>query len=376
MPSISFLFRVHFPYSIRKTTFFDFGEFPDIVDDKKSLRKLSEFLEKELLPAVDILQDLLSASGPPFRCSMVLSGMFLDMLQQYRPSDYQAIIPILKESKVEPIISPYFHPAIPLANPGEFLEQVLLHRKRLFRITGRKSRIVCNPDLSFNEGIAGMINKTEMEGMIIQLPGTGNRHKPPGTVYNHPGYAKLKLLVVHDKSHDIINKRFFPAENTDRKFLRKILLQLNRLENNSVLIPVDLPGFDQTEGSGFRKMVLVKDLIDEAMTMGFDFIKPSAFLKGKVNLPLIFEKDPALQAVPVLGKEARRCLYSLEEKIKKAENDKLLYLWRMMHSVEHLDTLLQTRGSSHENLGDSRHELFLDFMNALSFLEIYATKTR
>jgi alpha-amylase len=372
MPAICLLFRIHLPYILKKTTFFDFGEFPDLIDENKSHQRIVDSLEQEILPAIEVLYDLFSESGGSFRCSVYFSGIYLDLIKRFRPADQQGVSAFLNNSHIEPVVSAYFHPLIPMPNTREFLDQVLLHRERIYQVSGKKSCVFCSPNLHFREGITKIIGGSGFKGMIVTTVNTRKNRKFLGTVFKVGG---LKLIQIPET----ISDGLIPGGDTDNKILRKKLRRAARLGYNPIFIPIDLHDPDPLSGSGLTRMLFIKKFISDAMTSGeYVFRSPSEILNEPGKIPEISEKDLLdSTALPetILEKEACRYLYSLEKKIKNTGDEELIYRWRMLQSAENLEKLLPAKkGSSRENETHSQHEIYLDYMNALSSLDIYARK--
>jgi hypothetical protein len=79
----------------------------------------------------------------------------------------------------------------------------------------------------------------------------------------------------------------------------------------------------------------------------------------------------------LLQREALRYLYSLEKKIKKTSDRDLLYQWRILQSLDHMREISEDKYNNRERSfseldADSMHTSFLNFMNALSCLDLQA----
>ncbi|MBS0001255.1 MAG: hypothetical protein KFF73_19880 [Cyclobacteriaceae bacterium] len=383
MPAICFYFKAHCPYSIKKTSFFEFGQYPDLIDDEQNSRNISNLLKHNLRPSLEVLEDLIASSGGSFRFSMNVSGTLLDLVQYYLPSDYQSLSLFLKAKEIEPVISPYFSSAVNLLSFNEFLVQVRLHREKIYTLTGIKSGLFSNPDLTSNAGMADMIHKQQFRGMIMRAPAVKNGKISSGYIHRDQKFKNLKLILVNEKFLEIFLKAPFRKKNPDRQFLKKIVHEISRSRTLLILIPIDVHIADIQPESTARKLNFIKYFVEEAMDSGnIEFRKPSEVLTTNdpsVNLELSDKKDQigsSYKNDTVLRKEAIRFLCSLEDKIKKAGDRELLYLWRIMQSTEHLDKMLLPENYDFFTgfPAYSMHEVYLEYMNALSCLDIYTRK--
>lgn len=384
MPGICLYFRIHQPVAIRKVSFFDFGSTPDLIDRKKNSNKLKNRLDQVYLPAFSMLRNLISKHKGAVQLALSVNGMLLDQISHFSPSYYKEIRDFMNQEEIEIIASSYFHSLASLASQDEFRIQVNLEKKKILEVTGNEPVFFCNPDLSFRTSMLTILRDLQMNGIFIRSQSDSQLKSGQGPfIYNHPKVKNVWFFPVYEAfSEKFIRGALLPRRESNR-LITEMVDKIGAGGSSPVVLLIDPDSPAGTEIDIIKSMDFLKHFVDRCLiTEGADFWLPSQYLKNPHKNQKRFAVE---RMIPdsghkhkrnILVKEAMRYLYSLEKRIKSRKDQDLLFQWRILQSYDHLQKLEQTDSlqgirspGSEESL--TPHEAYLDFMNALTALDIY-----
>jgi alpha-amylase len=311
-----------------------------------------------------------------------LSGTLLDQLKQYYPDFYHHLLGFLKQNEIELISSTYYHSGACKYSIQEFSEQITLHSKKNYTISGRKSKIFSNSDLTYESTYGKIIFGQHFNGVILDGPVQYNKERSSDFIYQDPLIPSLRLILRNERYSTI----FSSAKNLNKKKIKvivnNIIAESNHQDTRVILIHIDMETFGNQEKEINRVFHLLKDFIYLSLDLEkIDFMCPSEILKKQkpYDIMTIPESIPHSRGTfknsEILRKEALRYLYSLEEIIKKTNDPDLLYQWRVLQSRDHILHISEDEefipGNSSQSLSSGMHERFQNYMNALSCIDIH-----
>ena len=85
MPALCFCYEVHEPYQLRRYTVFDMGQNSIYEDDDHNCEALLRAARLCYLPANELMLRLIRRYDGAFRLSFSISGVALDLFEQYTP---------------------------------------------------------------------------------------------------------------------------------------------------------------------------------------------------------------------------------------------------------------------------------------------------
>ena len=375
MHSLCFIYRFHLPYSIKKISFFEFGEFPGLIDDRRSSENVSGYLNRLLIPCFEKLRKTDADTGGKFHFAVDFSGMLLEMIQRYIPEKKELIASWIREDSSDPVVSPWFHPVFNLKDPAEIIGQVLITQQRIHELSGRKCKFVFGPQLTLRGSLPEKLSRSGFEGIFINGSLINSTGRIADSIYRtRSGY--LNLMIPDYKSRTIFNRTTDSRKPLRRINLKSLIRKLSESVPNPMFVPIDLDFTSQPVENQIRKLDFINYFVMESLAAGnLSFRMPSEILRDKPEIAILPVTEESLTTIPggpehILVREAVRYLESLEADVKKTGNQLLLYLWRVLQSAEPLEKLL---AATPEDKG-SLHGIYLDFMNALSSLDIYTRK--
>lgn len=384
MPDFCLYFRIHQPVAIRKVSFFDFGSAPDLIDQKKQNNKLKRRLNQIYLPAFSILSDLISKYKGDFQLALSVNGILLDQISHFFPSHYKEIRDLMNLEEIEMIASTYFHSLASVGSLDEFRIQVTLEKKKILESTGKEPFIFCNPDMSVETSMLTILKDLRMNGILFGTRSEKQKKREPRPfVYVHPKIKNIGFLPVCETFSETFVKGAILPKCESEKLITEMVDEIRRGWNIPVVLLIDLDGPAGSEISISKRMDFLKRFVDRSLNTGeIHFQLPSQLIGNPEGIQerivvdrLVLENDP-LQKMNMLVKEAMRYLYSLEKRIKRSKDQNLLFQWRILQSYDYLQKFNRTGGQQGGEFSGSEasitpHETYLDFMNALTALDIY-----
>ncbi len=385
MPGICFYFRAHQPIALKRISFFEFGQPPDLVDHAQNYRNLQKYIEGIYFPAFTMLQDLIVTYRDAFHFSLSVSGILLDQLDLYYPRYHSHLQDFMRSDQIELISTTYFHSCAHAYSADEFISQLLLYKEKILGFTGKGMNIFCNADSTYHSGLAENINRQQIKGVILRNP-TRRRagKKSPDLLYCDSRNENLKLFLINQKYSEVFRKGPFSSKKKSSGLLKKMLDEIAQRPASLIMIQIDLEDSNIPYTDFKNRLDFIKQFIDLSLSTGkIDFLNPSEILDRTDPAETFFVHEPenrkstGSETMNIIKKEAFRYLYSLEEKIKRTGLQDLIYLWRAMQSIDHIrkfgEKEITKRDLSSEKWPLSTpHEIYLDYMNALSALDIYA----
>lgn len=381
MRNICFYFEVHLPIRLKRYRFFEIGQDHYYYDDFQSEEQIRNFVERSYLPANKIIEDMIKSSNRKFKCAFSISGIALELFEQFAPEVIDSFKELAKTGCVEFLVEPYANSLASVFDIGEFENQVKLHAEKIESLFGQKPSVLRNSELIYSDEIAEKVYKMGYRTMLLD----GAKHvmgwKSPNYLYNHSYKQSLKLLVRNNQFSDDITFRFSNYSWSEYPLTaEKYALWLAKLPEEEEIVNVwmgyDTLGIVQNELTGIFEFF--KALPYYIMENKMGFILPSEAnkkLKSVGELSVVYPiswsgegKDLTSWMGNDLQQEALNKLYAVGERVRLTKDKSLKHDWLMLQAVDHFRYM--SHNDAFGSPYDSPYEAFINYMNVLAdFLE-------
>ncbi len=377
MKNICFYFEVHQALRLKRYRFFDIGDNHYYYDDFQTEDYLRNLVEEAYLPANRTIAEMIRSSNGKFKCAFSISGISLDLFEQYAPELIDSFRELAQSNAVEFLAEPYAHSLASVFNPQEFELQVKMHSDKIESLFGKRPTAFRNAELIYSDEIGELVANMGYKVMLIDEARHIMGWKSPNFVYRHAYRPKLKLLVRNYKLSDDIAFRFsdhswkdFPL--TAEKYIHWIKNTPPEENIINIWMGYEAIGHFQRQESGIFDFL--KAIPYRAMEQEIGFIFPSeagrrieAVDSLSVPHPISWsghEKDLTPWLGNDLQQEALNKLYAVSERVHLCKEHPLKYDWLMLQTSDHF------RYMSHKDpfgtYYESAYDAFINYMNVLA----------
>lgn len=383
MKAICFNFEIHQPMRLKHYTFFDIGNDHYYFDDFLNDDIITRIAEQSYIPAAQTLLKMIEESKGKFRCSIAITGVAIEQLQQYVPEFIDLLKKLADTGKVEFVAMPYANSLASLADPGEFRRQVEVHSSVIEQLFGKKTKVLRNTELIYDDELASQIVDMGFKGVMTE----GAKHilgwKSPNYVYSAASAPKLKILLRNSKLSEDIAARFadtgwseFPL--TADKYIDWIASTPAEEEIINLWLNLETFGGMQPANTGIFQFL--EALPRFAAERGIEFWTPSDAIKLKAIDSLsvvhpISGIDEARDVSAWLGNrlqnEAFNKIYSVAERVHLCEDRRLKQDYWYLQGADHLyymSTKHFADGAAHSMFSpyETPFAAFTNYMNVLA----------
>ena len=385
MRSLCFYFQVHQPFRLRKYRFFEIGSDHYYYDDYQNRYIMQRVANKCYLPTNQVMLDLIREYGRHFRISYSISGVALEQFELYMPEVIDSFRALAQTGCVEFIAETYSHSLSALKSKTEFFNQVEQQTAKIERLFGVKPVTFRNTEIIYSDTIGEMV--AEM-GYTTQLT-EGAKHilgwKSPNFLYCNAINPKLRLLLKNFQLSDDIAFRFSQQSWSEWPLTtEKWVNWLNAADPSQEVVNLfmDYETFGEHQWPETGIFEFMKALPSRVLGCSdFVFRTPSEVSKALQPVSAIHvpnpiswadeERDLTAWLGNELQDEAFNNLYSLEEKVKRTNDEGILRDWRLLQTSDHfyyMCTKWFSDGDVHKyfNHYDTPYEAFMNFSNVLS----------
>ncbi len=208
MKTICLYFEIHQPVHLKRYRFFDIGTDHYYYDDYENERSITETAERSYIPALKAMLEMTETYGKYFKVAFSLSGVAIELLEDYAPEVIELLQELSKTGCVEFLAEPYSHGLSSLANEEVFTEEVKRQCKKIKEMFGQTPKVLRNSSLIYSDEIGALAGQMGFKGMIAE----GAKHvlgwKSPHFVYSCAHNPKVSLLLRDYKLSDDISLRF------------------------------------------------------------------------------------------------------------------------------------------------------------------------
>ena len=376
MKNICFYFQIHEPVRLKRYRFFEIGQDHYYYDDFQTDERIDHLVEKSYINANRVIAEMIRSSNGKFRCSFVISGVTLELFEQFAPQVIDSFKELAQTGAVDFLAEPYAHSLASVFNADEFKKQVTLHAEKINHLFGIKPTTLFNTELIYSDEIGELVSKMGYKTMMVEEAKHVMGWKSPNYVYKHSYLPKLKLLVRNWKLSDDLAFRFSTHSITAEKYISwiKALPEGENIVN--IGFGYDVFGLINSAESGIFDFL--KALPYHAMEQEVSFVLPSEYSKKtdaidtlSVPYPMSWvgnDKDLTPWTGNDLQQEALNKLYAVSERVNLCNDKPLQRDWLLLQSSDHFRYMSHKDawGSSYETAYDA----FMNYMNVLAdFLE-------
>ncbi len=384
MKTINLCFRVHQRNILKRYRFFNIGSDHYYYDDFANETVINQAACDTYLEANRMMLEMIENSKRRFRVSFSITGIALELFQQYAPEVIESFQALARTGCVEFLATPYGHSLAALFDEQDFERQVRRQMEMIQELFGVKCTAFANSALLYNDDIAAVLMRIGFKTVVIE----GAKHvmgwKSPHYIYSPEGFPKMKLVVRDSKLSDDINYRFsqwrweeYPL--TAEKFISWIEQSPAEEQVYNLFMGYEAIGRLNRKESGIFDFF--RALPYHAFSAGIEFSTPSAIAKKtdavaplSVVYPMSWtdeEKDASAWISNDLQREALDKLYEVAERVRLCNDSTLDMDWyRLQDSTNFffMTTKHYSDGMVAEknNPYDSPYDAFMNYMNVLS----------
>lgn len=208
MKTICLYFEIHQPNHLKRYRFFEIGTDHYYYDDYENERAIVETSQRSYIPALKTMLEMTLTYGTAFKVAFSVSGVVLELLEQYAPEVIDLLQQLNESGCVEFLAEPYSHGLAALGNTESFVSETKRQAKKMKELFGQTPKVLRNSSLIYSDEIGVIAAEMGFKGMIAE----GARHilgwKSPHYVYHCAMDNRLSLLLRDYKLSDDIGLRF------------------------------------------------------------------------------------------------------------------------------------------------------------------------
>ena len=377
MKNICLCFQMHAPYKMKRYRFFEIGQDHYYYDDMQTEEYVEWLVNTSYMPLCKTLAEMIRLSKGKFHCALSISGIMLELFQQYAPE----MIDILKELSntgcVEYVATPYSQSLASVYSETEAAEQLRLQQAMIKELFGQESTTICNTELVYSDEIAISLHKQGYKAVMTE----GAKHvlswKSPNYVYSSASAPKMKMLLRNSHLSDELAFHFadpnwhnFPMDA--ERYTEQLAALPAEEQVVNIWVGADTFGIRQHAMTGIFDFL--KALPYFALEYGLGFMTPSeAAKKLAANDAIVAPypitwageaKDLGIYVGNDLQQEALQKLYAVAERVHLCQDRQLKRDWLQLQDINYLHFM------NHIDQGatyfESAYDAFINYMNILS----------
>jgi alpha-amylase len=385
MKKICLYFQVHQPMRFKPYRFFNIGADHYYYDDYLNESVMNKVARDCYLPANNLLLKLIDAYGSKIKVTFSITGIAIDQFKLHAPEVLESFQELAKTGCVEFLAETYSHSLIALKDSEEFAKQIELHTKQINELFGYQPKVFRNTELIYSDELGAHIADMGYKAVVTE----GAKHvlgwKSPNYLYCNAINPKLKVFLRNYELSDDIAFRFsnkswpeYPLDS--KKYIKWIDESLKTGETANIFIDYETFGEHHKADSGIFEFLesLLKSV---AKNPKLEFSTPSELVEelqpvSAIHVPHPIswadeERDLTAWLGNDLQEDAFNRLYSLIDKIKKCNDNKILTDWKYLQASDHfyyMCTKVFSDGAVHAyfNPFNSPYDAYINYMNILS----------
>jgi len=386
MPSVCLLFQVHQPSLLKHYTVFDIGRNHLYEDQEKNRRVLDQLADSCYLPVNAILLQLIEKYEGEFRVALSISGSIIDLCEKYREDILEGFRRLTDTGCVEFLNETYPHSLAFLFSPGEFREQIDLHKKKIRELFGQNSTTFRCTELIYNNELACIAEEMGYSTMLAAGKEGLSGFEGPNFIYSPVNCAKLKLLLRNYRLSDDIRFCFSDRGQEGRPptagwFVQRMVRACNDDRGQVVNLFMDYETFGNYQRPDKGILEFLQALPAEVLCHpDLCFHTPSEIEERYDPVALLDvpdfvswsdgKRDLTAWVGNAMQKDALRALYDLEEAVRKRKDADCLAIWRMLQTSNHfyymsMEGFADGTKQEYSNPYASPYEAYINYMNIL-----------
>lgn len=385
MKTICFYFQVHIPMQLKRYRFFEIGSDHYYYDDFANEANVQRIANSSFLPANRLFLELIRSTHGKFKVSFSISGIALELFEQYAPEVIDSFKELAETGSVEFIAETYSHSLASVFDPEEFTQQVKMHSETIYDLFGVRPTTFRNTEMIYSDEIAQMVYDMGYSTLLTE----GSKHvlgwKSPNFLYGHSYIPQIKVLTRNMKLSDDISYRFSDwSWNEFPLTAEKLMGEIKNSDDNekifSIFMGYQTIGERQRSESGIFEFI--KALPLQALSNKITFSTPAEIAKkfnaiSPISVPYPQswsgeEKDLSNWTGNDLQTEALQKLYQVGERVRLCSDRAIKHDWLCLQSSDHFHymTTKPWNGFNVDPNYDSPYSAFTNYMNVLSdFME-------
>ena len=377
MKNICFCFQMHAPYTLKRYRFFEIGQDHYYYDDMQTEDHVVSLIQNSYMPLCKTLAEMIRLSKGRFHCALSVSGIMLEMFEQYDPEMIDMLKELAATSCVEFVVTPYSYSLAGVYSDTEAVEQLQSQQAMVKQLLGVESTTACLTELLYSDEIAIQLHKLGFKAVMTE----GAKHilswKSPNYVYSSSAAPKLKVLLRNTSVSDELAFHFsdpawhnFPMDA--EKFATNLAAMPEEEQVANIWVGAETFGVRQPALSGIFEFI--KALPYFALEQGMGFMTPSEVAKKFAASDAIVSAYPLTWAGEAkdlstyngndLQQEALQKLYAVAERVHLCQDKQLKHDWLILQDVNYLHFM------NHIDQGatqfESAYDAFINYMNILS----------
>ncbi len=377
MKTISFCFQMHAPYRLKRYRFFDIGQDHYYYDDLQTEENIDWLVQTSYMPLCKAIQEMINFSNGKFKCAISLSGVMIELLEQFAPEMIDQLKALAETKCVEFVATPYAYSLASEYNMNEFEEQLALQSARIQELFGQQPTTVWNTELLYSDELGAKLQKLGYKVALTE----GAKHilswKSPNYVYASAASARLKVLLRNIHFSDELAFHFSEKGLDAPRFADELAALPAEEEVVNIWMGAETFGVRQQAHTGIFEFL--KALPFFVLERGMAFATPAEVAKKNAAADVVSApysltwtgeaKDLAAYSGNWLQQEALEKLYAVAERVHLCKDKSLKRNWQLLQSVDHVHFM------NHVDAGNTNYETaymaFTNYMNVLAdFLQM------
>lgn len=377
MRNISFCFQMHAPYRLKRYRFFDIGQDHYYYDDMQTEDQISWLAQTSYLPLLGTIKEMVSLSRGKFRCGVAVSGLTLQLFEQFAPEVIDLMKELAETKAVEFVAVPYAHSFAAEYDMSEFEAQLLQSSALIEELFGQKPTTVWNTELFYDDEVAERMYKLGFKAAMTE----GAKHllswKSPNYVYQSAVSKSLKLLLRNSRLSDELSFHFSdPSWSNFPMDAEKYANQLKAIEGEEPVVNIwvgaETFGIRQNAGTGIFEFL--KALPYYVLEREMGFMTPAEAAKKLAAVDVVASQYPTTWCGEAkdlsqfngndLQQEALSKLYAVGERVRLCKDKALRRDWLSLQASDNF-LFMNHINAGHTNY-ESAYDAFINYMNVLS----------
>ncbi|MEO6719178.1 MAG: glycoside hydrolase family 57 protein [Ferruginibacter sp.] len=389
MPSITLYFKIHQPYSLVEYGFNDIEVQHSYNDLEATKKNISHIADECYLPSNKILLELLRSSNEKFKIAFSISGITLEILEQYRPDVLKSFRRLVRTGCVEILAETYYNSLSWLHSKKEFERQVAKHDVAVKRLLGTAPVVFRNTELIYSNELAKYIANLGYKGILCEGLQRILKNRTPNQVYASPGNGDFGVLLRNVNLSDDIAFRFddvnwneYPL--TAEKFAQWIHSHHGAETNINLFMDYETFGIHKKKETGifdFLKAFPEKVLADD----NFKFTTPSEVLqynypKDIYDVPTTISwedksKENCVWCENTQQNNTLKKIYSIENTVYANGDDANIETWGRLQCADYIYNMNVESPGHKQNIGSeatsqSAATAYRNYTNILTDFEV------
>lgn len=392
MVSVCLYFKVHQPYRLKKYESKDIDACHCYEDKEADRESIHHLADNCCLTANEIIYQQIIQHKRKFKISFSISGLVLELLQQYRPDVIESFKKLAATGCVEFLSETYYHSLSSMYSPAEFQRQITKHAELINNLFGLQPTVFRNTELIHNNRIALLVSELGLKGILCEGVERILRGRSCNQLYAVPGNGEMRLLLRNATLSDDIAFRFGDpnwSEHplTAEKFADWLHQHPANTEVINLFMDYETFGIHKQEESGIFEFL---ESLPSAVLSNTDFTfsTPSEVLEEKfpkdvydVTKTISWEDRSNANCVwceNVMQNNTLKKIYSIEKLVSQSVDERAMNIWGRLQSADYFyymaEDSRQQNAGKYFNPHDTPHEVFQHYTNIVADFEISLIK--